>query len=80
MIAILMNCLFHRRKQKVCGMMGSFYLMISQDPREEVIQAWYMDDSDEDQRFPHHREPKQFVSLDQLASKHLLRIYFDNVF
>ncbi|KAJ6903525.1 hypothetical protein NC651_020876 [Populus alba x Populus x berolinensis] len=37
------------------------------DPREEVIQAWYMDDSDEDQRLPHHREPKEFVSLDQLA-------------
>ncbi|MED6119877.1 hypothetical protein PIB30_015828 [Stylosanthes scabra] len=37
------------------------------DPREEVLQAWYMDDSDEDQRLPHHKEPKQFVSLDQLA-------------
>lgn len=41
-----------------------------QDPREEVIQAWYMDDSDEDQRLPHHREPKEFVSLDQLAGEH----------
>ncbi|KAF8008149.1 hypothetical protein BT93_K1977 [Corymbia citriodora subsp. variegata] len=37
------------------------------DPREEVIRAWYIDDSDEDQRLPHHREPKAFVSLDQLA-------------
>ncbi|KAK6254893.1 hypothetical protein SCA6_016198 [Theobroma cacao] len=37
------------------------------DLREEVIQAWYMDDSDADQRLPHHREPKEFVSLDQLA-------------
>ncbi|MED6148388.1 hypothetical protein PIB30_052782 [Stylosanthes scabra] len=37
------------------------------DPREEVLQAWYMDDSEEDQRLPHHKEPKQFVSLDQLA-------------
>ncbi|KAG5005079.1 hypothetical protein JHK86_029218 [Glycine max] len=37
------------------------------DPREEVLQAWYMDDSDEDQRLPHHKEPKEFVSLDQLA-------------
>ncbi|KAK9101086.1 hypothetical protein Scep_024516 [Stephania cephalantha] len=36
------------------------------DPREEVIQAWYMDDSDEDQRLPHHRDPKEFVSLDRL--------------
>lgn len=41
-----------------------------QDPREEVIQAWYMDDSDEDQRLPHHREPKEFVSLDQLTGEH----------
>lgn len=37
------------------------------DGREAVIEAWYMDDSDEDQRLPHHREPKEFVSLDQLA-------------
>ena len=41
-----------------------------QDPREEVIQAWYMDDSDEDQRLPHHKEPKEFVSFDQLAGKY----------
>lgn len=26
-----------------------------------------MDDSDEDQRLPHHREPKEFVTLDKLA-------------
>ncbi|CAL9190274.1 unnamed protein product [Musa hybrid cultivar] len=38
-----------------------------QDGKEEVIQAWYMDDSEEDQRLPHHREPKEFVSLDKLA-------------
>ena len=38
-----------------------------QEGKEEVIQAWYMDDSDEDQRLPHHREPKQFVSIDRLA-------------
>ncbi|KAK1296586.1 1,2-dihydroxy-3-keto-5-methylthiopentene dioxygenase 2 [Acorus calamus] len=36
------------------------------DPREDVIEAWYMDDSDEDQRLPHHLEPKQFVSLKEL--------------
>uniref|UniRef100_A0A803KW86 Acireductone dioxygenase n=1 Tax=Chenopodium quinoa TaxID=63459 RepID=A0A803KW86_CHEQI len=36
------------------------------DPRVGVIQAWYMDDSDEDQRLPHHKEPKQFVSLKHL--------------
>ena len=46
-------------------------LSFLQDEREEVIEAWYMDDSDEDQRLPHHREPKAFVSLDQLAGMHL---------
>ncbi|RAL38415.1 hypothetical protein DM860_002393 [Cuscuta australis] len=39
---------------------------VGKDSREEVIQAWYMDDSNEDQRLPHHREPKQFVSFDKL--------------
>ncbi|KAK9676546.1 hypothetical protein RND81_11G084400 [Saponaria officinalis] len=39
---------------------------MAQDPREEVIQAWYMDDSNDDQRLPHHKEPKEFVSLEQL--------------
>lgn len=38
-----------------------------QEGKEEVIQAWYMDDKEEDQRLPHHREPKQFVSIDRLA-------------
>ncbi|KAI3997334.1 hypothetical protein MKX01_003137 [Papaver californicum] len=37
-----------------------------EDPRAEVIQAWYMDESDEDQRLPHHREPKEYVSFDRL--------------
>ncbi|RZC81387.1 hypothetical protein C5167_043954 [Papaver somniferum] len=37
-----------------------------EDPRTEVIQAWYMDESDEDQRLPHHREPKEYVSFDRL--------------
>jgi len=32
-----------------------------------VIQAWFMDDSEEDQRLPHHKDPKEFVSLDKLA-------------
>ncbi|KAH0994063.1 hypothetical protein GBA52_005546 [Prunus armeniaca] len=50
------------------------------DPREEVIQAWFMDDSDEDQRLPHHREPKEFVSLDQLTELGVLswRLDADN--
>lgn len=33
----------------------------------EFNQAWFMDESSQDQRLPHHRNPKQFVSLDQLA-------------
>ncbi|KAK8949066.1 1,2-dihydroxy-3-keto-5-methylthiopentene dioxygenase 2 [Platanthera zijinensis] len=38
-----------------------------QEGKEEVIQAWYMDDIEGDQRLPHHREPKQFVSIDRLS-------------
>ncbi|KAK8962324.1 1,2-dihydroxy-3-keto-5-methylthiopentene dioxygenase 2 [Platanthera guangdongensis] len=38
-----------------------------QEGKEEVIQAWYMDDNEEDQRLHHHCEPKQFVSIDRLA-------------
>ncbi|KAI3974738.1 hypothetical protein MKX01_017563 [Papaver californicum] len=37
-----------------------------EDPKTEVIQAWYMDESDEEQRLPHHREPKEYVSFDRL--------------
>ncbi|XP_018471265.1 acireductone dioxygenase 2 isoform X3 [Raphanus sativus] len=37
------------------------------DEREDVIQAWYMDDNQEDQRLPHHKDPKEFLSLDKLA-------------
>ncbi|KAL6953245.1 homogentisate 1,2-dioxygenase [Sarracenia purpurea var. burkii] len=50
------------------------------DDREEVIQAWYMDDSDEDQRLPHHRNPEEYVSLDQLAELGVLswRLQADN--
>ncbi|PON79980.1 Acireductone dioxygenase ARD family [Parasponia andersonii] len=50
------------------------------DLREEVLQAWYMDDSVDDQRLPHHREPKEFVSLDQLAELGVLswRLDADN--
>ncbi|CAN6299363.1 unnamed protein product [Urochloa humidicola] len=38
-----------------------------QDGKQEVIEAWYMDDSQEDQRLPHHREPKEFIPLDKLS-------------
>lgn len=45
------------------------------DPREDVIHAWYMDDIDEDQRLPHHHEPKEFVSLNKLAGKDQAKNY-----
>ncbi|KAF2290162.1 hypothetical protein GH714_003785 [Hevea brasiliensis] len=32
-----------------------------------AIDAWFMDESSEDQRLPHHRNPQEFVSLDHLA-------------
>uniref|UniRef100_A0A7N0TT34 Acireductone dioxygenase n=1 Tax=Kalanchoe fedtschenkoi TaxID=63787 RepID=A0A7N0TT34_KALFE len=32
-----------------------------------IHQAWFMDDSNEDKRLPHHLNPHQFVSPDQLA-------------
>ena len=42
-----------------------------------MIQAWYMDDSEEDQRLPHHKDPKEFLSLDKLAG---LFVCFNSVF
>ncbi|KAM0006113.1 putative oxidoreductase [Helianthus debilis subsp. tardiflorus] len=53
---------------------------VCKDEREEVIQAWYMDDSNEDQRLPHHKDPKEFVSLDKLAELGVLswRLDADN--
>ncbi|KAH7690503.1 Acireductone dioxygenase (Fe(2+)-requiring) protein [Dioscorea alata] len=31
-----------------------------------AMEAWLMDESDEDQRLPHHRNPKEFVPLSKL--------------
>lgn len=50
---------------------------ISKDDREEVLQAWYMNDNDEDQRLPHHRNPKEFVSLEKLADLGVLSWQLD---
>ncbi|KAG6431065.1 hypothetical protein SASPL_109140 [Salvia splendens] len=47
-------------------MLQSLTFWLLPDPREELIQAWYMDDSDEDQRLPHHRNPQQFVPFEKL--------------
>lgn len=34
-----------------------------------MVQAWFMDDSKEDQRLPHHRNPPKYISLDDLFHK-----------
>ncbi|XP_063375492.1 acireductone dioxygenase [Cydia amplana] len=34
-----------------------------------MVKAWYMDDDKNDQRAEHHRNPPQFVSLDELYKK-----------
>ncbi|KAI5070093.1 hypothetical protein GOP47_0014436 [Adiantum capillus-veneris] len=41
------------------------------------IEAWYMDDSFEDQRLPHHLEPKQYVSPERLAELGVLHWVLD---
>jgi 1,2-dihydroxy-3-keto-5-methylthiopentene dioxygenase len=30
-----------------------------------------MDDSEEDQRLPHHRDPKEFIPLDKLSGMYI---------
>ncbi|XP_052190117.1 acireductone dioxygenase 2-like [Diospyros lotus] len=40
--------------------------------KESAIEAWYIDDSDEDQRLPHHRNPPQYVTLDKLKEMGVL--------
>ncbi|KAG5620873.1 hypothetical protein H5410_006091 [Solanum commersonii] len=37
-----------------------------------------MDDIDENQRLPHHHEPKEFVSLDKLAGKDQAKNYISS--
>ncbi|XP_015609861.1 1,2-dihydroxy-3-keto-5-methylthiopentene dioxygenase isoform X2 [Cephus cinctus] len=32
----------------------------------KMVRAWYMDDSDADQRLEHHKEPPEFVTLSEL--------------
>ncbi|KAI5069258.1 hypothetical protein GOP47_0015559 [Adiantum capillus-veneris] len=41
------------------------------------LEAWYMDDSDDDQRLLHHLDPKQYVSLDKLAELGVLQWVLD---
>lgn len=34
-----------------------------------MVQAWYMDNELSDQRLEHHRNPPEYVSLDELYKK-----------
>lgn len=42
-----------------------------------MVRAWYMDDSDEDQRQPHQLDPPKFVSLEKLKSLGVDYWFFD---
>lgn len=41
------------------------------------LEAWYMDDSSEDPRLPHHRKPKEYVSLEKLSELGVLNWVLD---
>ncbi|XP_028156580.1 1,2-dihydroxy-3-keto-5-methylthiopentene dioxygenase-like [Ostrinia furnacalis] len=41
--------------------------------------AWYMDDETSDQRLQHHRNPPEFISLDELYKKTGVEIFVLNV-
>uniref|UniRef100_A0A0D6R4G9 Acireductone dioxygenase n=1 Tax=Araucaria cunninghamii TaxID=56994 RepID=A0A0D6R4G9_ARACU len=43
------------------------------------MEAWYMNETDEDQRLPHHCEPEQYVSLEKLAEIGVLYWHLDDV-
>lgn len=32
-----------------------------------MVRAWYMDDSSEDQRLEHHRNPSKFIEIPELC-------------
>jgi 1,2-dihydroxy-3-keto-5-methylthiopentene dioxygenase len=34
--------------------------------KKRMVQAWMIDTSEEDQRTPHHRNPPQYISLEDL--------------
>ena len=34
--------------------------------KKKMVQAWMIDTSEEDQRTPHHRNPPQYISLEDL--------------
>lgn len=39
------------------------------------MEAWYMDDSTEEQRKPHHRNPPEYVSLEELAGISIFKYF-----
>jgi 1,2-dihydroxy-3-keto-5-methylthiopentene dioxygenase len=43
----------------------------------QAMEAWYMDDSTEDQRKPHHRDPPQYLSYEKLAELGVLHWVLD---
>lgn len=42
-----------------------------------AIEAWFMQESDDDQRLPHHKNLPKYVSLDQLADLGILYWHLD---
>eukprot|EP00249_Psilotum_nudum_P009536 c21997_g1_i1 orf=169-885(+) len=51
-----------------CGKVkGAFGMPAMREEGQQTLEAWYMDDSIEDQRLPHHVNPRQYVSIEQLA-------------
>ncbi|XP_031477918.1 probable inactive acireductone dioxygenase 2 [Nymphaea colorata] len=41
--------------------------MVASGEGVTTIQAWYMNDTNEDQRLPHHCNPEEYVSLEKLS-------------
>jgi len=62
-----------KRKNSVCPSVFAMGLEVQIAPME----AWYMDDSSEDQRKPHNRNPPEYVSLEKLAALGVLHWVLD---
>lgn len=43
------------------------------------MEAWYMDDSAEDQRKPHHRNPPEYIPLEKLVGASVENVYLIEV-
>ncbi|KAK6130244.1 hypothetical protein DH2020_036054 [Rehmannia glutinosa] len=42
-----------------------------------ALEAWFMQENDDDQRFPHHKNPPEYVSLEHLANLGVLYWHLD---